>query len=110
MGCFVAIFGSRTPYGDEWTWLGQVTGDEPITLRWLWSPLNEHRMVLPRLLYLGLSFLGGGHFLAGTIFNIAILGGLSAALMRTARRLRAAPASATFFFRWFCCIGGKPII
>ena len=86
---FVAIYGLPFPFGvDEWRWVGQATGDEPVTLAWLWSQHNEHRMFLPRLIYLGLGALTGFDFRAGCFFNVFMLSGLSLALMMAARALR----------------------
>jgi hypothetical protein len=86
---FVAVYGYASPYGsDELNWLPVLIGDQPTTWQWLWSQHNEHRMVLPRLIYLGLGHLTGYNFRAGSFFSVAMLSGLSAALMLTARRLR----------------------
>jgi hypothetical protein len=37
----------------------RLCGAEPVTLSWLWSPHNEHRIPLPRLLYLSSYTLAG---------------------------------------------------
>jgi hypothetical protein len=86
--CFVAIFSLRFPYADEWEWIGRVTGNEPVTLSWLWSQHNEHRMFLPRLIYFALGWLSGFDFRAGAFFYIFILSGLSLAMMATVRVFR----------------------
>lgn len=95
---FVAIFSIPFPFGDEWEWLGRVTGKEPITLAWLWSQHNEHRMFLPRLIYLGLGKLTGYDFQAGSFFNILILSALSAAMILTARKIRGKTMIYDMFF------------
>lgn len=38
------------PAGDEWFVFDSLTGEQPITLNWLWSQHNEHRIFLPRLM------------------------------------------------------------
>jgi hypothetical protein len=96
--CFVAVFGLRFPLGDEWHWVGRVTGDEPVTLAWLWSQHNEHRMFLPRLIYLGLGAISGHDFRAGCFFNVFILSGLSFAMMAAARRMRGKTSLCDAFF------------
>jgi hypothetical protein len=96
--CFVAIYGLQFPLGDEWHWVGRITGDEPVTLAWLWSQHNEHRMFLPRLIYLGLGALSGFDFRAGCFFNVFILSGLSFALMSAARRVRGKTSLCDAFF------------
>jgi hypothetical protein len=85
---FVAIFSLPFPFGDEWEWIGRVTGDEPVTFTWLWSQHNEHRMLVPRLIYLGLGELTGFDFRAGAFFNVFILSSLSASMMLAARTIR----------------------
>ena len=86
---FVAAYGFTMPYGDEWVWLPVVAGQEPVSVSWLWSMHNEHRMVLPRLIYMGLGMATDFDFRAGCFFNIVALGGLSLAMMLAARTIRA---------------------
>ncbi|MGA2031598.1 MAG: hypothetical protein ABSG68_05040 [Thermoguttaceae bacterium] len=86
----VSAYGLTTPYGDEWNWIGQVTGDEAVTWSWLWALHSEHRMFLPRLIYLGLGQLSGFNFRAGAYFNIVLLSAVSLAMMCAVRRRRGA--------------------
>jgi hypothetical protein len=65
-----------------------VTGEEPVTPTWLWSQHNEHRMLLPRLIYLALSELSGYDFRAGAVYNVLALSALSAVMIMTCRALR----------------------
>ncbi len=96
---FVAIYGLPFPFGrDEWLWMGQATGDEPVTLAWLWSQHNEHRMFLPRLIYLGLGALTGFEFRAGCFFNVFMLSGLSLTMMQAARAVRGRTRLCDAFF------------
>lgn len=44
------------PSGDEWFVLSWLTGEKPVTLQWLWSQHNEHRVFLPRVFLLVLSW------------------------------------------------------
>ncbi len=85
---FVATYALATPHRDEWSWVPIVTGAEPVTLPWLWAQHNEHRMVLPRLIYVGLGALTGTDFRAGSFFSVTALTILAAALMLAARALR----------------------
>ena len=96
--CFVAIYGLQFPYADEWDWIGRVTGAEPVTVSWLWSQHNEHRMFLPRLIYLGLGAISGFDFRAGTFFNIFLLSGLALAMMLAARAVRGKTSLYDAFF------------
>jgi hypothetical protein len=88
----VSRYGLKMPIGDEWSWLGQVTGDQPVTWNWLWSQHNEHRMVLPRLIYLGLGRLSGFDFRTGAYFNVVVLSGLSLLMMSVVRARRGGPS------------------
>src|SRR5207248_1941283 len=46
---FVYRHGDNVPYFDDWRIVPVLTGHEPITLRWLWSQHNEHRMPIQKL-------------------------------------------------------------
>ena len=81
-------YGLDMPFADDWAWLGQVTGEEPVTWNWLWGQHNEHRTFLPRLIYLGLGELSGFDFRAGAYFNVAVLSVCSLLMMRVVRSRR----------------------
>src|SRR5438105_8162010 len=61
---FVYLYGANVPYLDDWDIVPALTGNQAVTLRWLWSQHNEHRLPLPRLLLLGLYHLFGFDFRA----------------------------------------------
>jgi hypothetical protein len=88
----VSRYGLKMPFADEWCWLGRVTGEEPVTWSWLWAQHNEHRIVLPRLIYLGLGRLSGFDFRAAPYFDVVVLSGLSLLMMGAARFGRGAPS------------------
>ena len=50
---FVAVIGTNAPYADEWEFVPALVGEEP-ALPWLWQQHNEHRLPLPRAVYLTL--------------------------------------------------------
>lgn len=95
---FVGHYGFTVPFMDEWEWVPYACGSKPVTADWLWSQHCEHRMVLPRLIYLGLGHLTSFNFRAGAFYNVALLSLLSAVLMRTARRLRGRASLCDAFF------------
>ncbi len=95
---YIRAFSTNIPYYDEFTMVAPVTGNQPITLRYLWSQHNEHRIPLPRLLYLALARLTGGDFRAGMYANALILGFLAVGMIRAARRLRGGTTYADAFF------------
>jgi hypothetical protein len=75
-----------------------LTGHEPYLLKWLWAPINEHRIPLQKAVYLILLKGSGGDVRAGMVVNAVILGGLALALIMTARRLRGQTRLADAFF------------
>jgi hypothetical protein len=85
---FVAVYGYTIPFGDEWTWLPVMSGQQPVDASWLWSLHNEHRMVLPRLIYMGLGHATDFNFQASSYLNVLLLGGLALAMMLCARSIR----------------------
>src|ERR1700712_5245275 len=52
---FVIEHGRDIPYMDDWEMVPVLMGEQPITLKWLWSLHNEHRIVMPRLIYLAVT-------------------------------------------------------
>ncbi len=93
---FVLTFGSNAPYADEWEFVPALLGEEPIG-PWFWKQHNEHRMLLPRLIYYPL-FQITHDFRAGMLLQIAMLSALSLGLMILAARLRGRPAWPDAFF------------
>jgi len=89
-GIWLALaHGMTMPFADDWViFVPQMAGQEPVTLTWLWSQHNEHRLPLPRLIYLGLGWLTGYELRAATLLSALLLAGLSAALIGAARVLR----------------------
>ena len=51
---FIAHYASNVPSWDDWDMVPTLTRNQPITWEWLWSQHNEHRVPLPRLMFLGL--------------------------------------------------------
>jgi hypothetical protein len=95
---FTAAYAHTMPYGDDWVYLPVLAGEQPVSLAWLWCPHNEHRIPLPRSLYLGLMMLSGFDFRAPPFFNIMALSGLSLAMMLGARRMRGRTSLYDAFF------------
>src|SRR5262245_31847805 len=93
--CFVLGFGHNVPRVDEWEFIPVLTGHEPPG-PWLWAQHNEHRLPLPRLIYLALFWLTGD-FRSGMIASVLLLSGLSLGLMRYVARVRGWPAWTDLF-------------
>lgn len=94
----VATCGRNVPFADDWEILPALTGDQPVTLQWLWSQHNEHRIPLPRLVVLGLLGVSGNDFRAGMYFNVMLLAGLAAATIVVAKQLRGVTTWSDAFF------------
>lgn len=98
LGWLVATYQSDVPHGDEFDHVPVVTGHRPLTLGWLWSPHNEHRIPFPRLAQLGLLWATGTDFRVGVWANVAALSGLALTTARVAARLRGRAAWTDAFF------------
>ena len=86
------------PFLDDWDMVPILTGRRPVTLEWLWSQHNEHRIAIPRLLYLALMKLGGYDFRAGVVFDVVVLSATAAALFIAARSIRGRTLYSDAFF------------
>lgn len=96
--CFVAREGSSVPYYDDWELVPFLTGKLPVTAHWLWSPHNEHRIPLPRLVLLALCRLTHGDFRVGAYVNVCLLAALASAMLVAARKVRGCSAWTDVFF------------
>src|SRR5262245_60670131 len=83
---FVARFASRVPFLDEYSNLRPLFS-EP-TLADYWRPQNEHRIPVPRLVYVVALKLTGYDFRAPLAVNVTLLAGVTAVLLASVRRLR----------------------
>jgi hypothetical protein len=87
IGC-IALYGRNVPLAEDWDMVPALIGQEPNLLEWLWAQNNEHRLPLQKAIYLVLLKASGGDFRIGMIANTLMLGGLSLAMILTARRVR----------------------
>ena len=94
----VAIYGSNVPSWDDWDMVPTATGHQPITLQWLWSQHNEHRIPVPRLIYLAMMRLLPMDFRTGMYFNVLVTGGLALAMVLVMRRARGSSNYLDAFF------------
>ncbi|MBX7104944.1 MAG: hypothetical protein K1X57_12735 [Gemmataceae bacterium] len=94
---YVARFAGPDPFGDEWDLVPGTTYQTPY-LPWLWAQHNEHRLPLPKLVYSWLLHVGPFDARAGGLATVAVLSGLSLALVCTARRLRSKTEYSDAFF------------
>jgi hypothetical protein len=84
----IAHYGRNVPIAEDWLLVPPLTGNEPDVLQWLWAPNAEHRVPLPKLLYLLTLKLAGGDFRSGMLLNTALMTAMTAACVVAARRIR----------------------
>lgn len=94
---FVHRYGANGLLGDGWTMVVPISGQQSLG-RWLWAQHNEHRFVLPKLIYYGLLRLSGWDVRVGMYASVGALGALALVLMRRARVLRGHTSYADTFF------------
>src|SRR5271157_264438 len=73
---FVGTYSANIPFWDDFDYVRALTGEQPITVTWLWAPHNEHRVPVPKSILLGLYRLSGD-FRAAMFFNVLALGALA---------------------------------
>jgi hypothetical protein len=96
---FVWAYGRNVPlWPDEWEYVTLLTGQRPITVEWLWAQHMEHRVVLPKIIWISLLQLTGNDFRAGMYGNVLLLGTLALVLILAARRFRGRTSYADAFF------------
>ena len=93
----VAHYGRLLPFSDDWTLVPCLTGDLPVTASWLWQPFNEHRIPIPKLLWVGLLEGSRLDFRAPIFFDAGLMVASSAGLLLAARRIRGRWAFADAF-------------
>jgi hypothetical protein len=71
---FVLKYAAHVPAFDDYAMIPSYVGEQPLTIGWLWSQDNEHRVFLPRLIHLATYRLSGGDFRASMFVSLACLG------------------------------------
>lgn len=94
----IAVDGRNMPEAEDWLLVAPLTGHEPNLLAWLWEANAEHRVALPKLLYLIVLKLSGGDFRSGMVLNTLTLAVLAAACVQVATKLRGRMSYADAFF------------
>jgi hypothetical protein len=85
---FIRQYSRNIPYVDDFSLVRMMVGNEPFTLRWLWSQHNEHRPLVSRLIMAGLHRFIVRDFRVGQYFNAGLLSATAASMIVLARRLR----------------------
>jgi hypothetical protein len=70
----IKIYALRLPFSDEWTWAELIYRFRLGSLSFadLWYQHNEHRMLFPNLIALGLASLGGWSQLRESLFSLLV--------------------------------------
>jgi hypothetical protein len=95
---FIAHYASNVPSWDDWDMIPTLTRHQPVTWDWLWSQHNEHRVPVPRLVFLGLNRLFGVDMRVTMYFDVLAMAALAAGLMLLAARLRGRASASDAFF------------
>jgi hypothetical protein len=87
---YVRLYASKYPiYGDEWNYVPYMTGNEPVTVSSLWALHGEHRLPLPKLIWLEvLKLTHYEDFRVGLYLNVVVQAGLAFTMILTAKKLR----------------------
>ncbi len=85
----LAYRSNRFPRSDDWSLISVLTGEQPVTLDWLWTPHVVHRIFLPKVAFVALyNSVLGYDFRAGVFLNVCILAALALAMVLAAKHLR----------------------
>ncbi len=95
---FIIRFGMNIPFWDDFELIPPLVDSKQVTLSWLWSSHNGHRILLPRLILLAAYHLTNNDFRVGMFFTIAVLAGAAASLIVAARSFRGGTSYTDAFF------------
>jgi hypothetical protein len=85
---FVGRYASNVPSWDDWDMIPTLTRFQPVTWEWLWSQHNEHRVPLPRLVFLALDRIFGIDMRVTMVADVLLMAGVAAALLLVVARVR----------------------
>ena len=96
---FIGKYADSVPFCEDWcNIVPYLTGENHITIDYLWAQEVEHRYPLPKVILLTLLKLSGGDFRAPHFFKIFAMGGLAFAMIRVASNLRGWTSYTDAFF------------
>jgi hypothetical protein len=85
---FAWRYSGYVPYSDAWYLVPYVTGEKPVTFSYLWEQHGDHRIPLPKLLYVALFKLTGNSYYVGGFVHVFLLSGVAFGMIWCAKRLR----------------------
>jgi hypothetical protein len=83
---FISRYGLSTPYWDDWNLVPYAAGRVPISLQWLWSFQQDHRIPLPKLAFVSLYRIGQADVRVIMLGNVAILAAAALLALLVLRR------------------------
>jgi len=84
----IFLYGRNIPLAEDWLMVAPLTGNEPDMAGWLWMQNNEHRIPLPKIIFLFLLKITNGDFRSGMVLNVMSAGLLAAGLIRVFKYIR----------------------
>lgn len=87
-GLFVVVYGSNVPHWDDADILPYLAGERDVSAVWLWTPHNEHRIPLPKLMCVALARASGCDLRAAMLFIVLMLSAATAVLLLAVRLQR----------------------
>ncbi|MBK7875431.1 MAG: hypothetical protein IPJ77_06725 [Planctomycetes bacterium] len=94
---YVARYGSAIPFMDDMELASALLPGAELDWAWFWAPANEHRIVIPRFVYM-LGLWTTGDFRSGMYFQVFAQALTALLLILAAWRLRGRPSLADAFF------------
>ena len=86
---FTHAYVAHAPVSEDWTdTVPYVLGERTLTPQYLWGQLNEHRMVLPKLVVLPLTKAFGGWLPVTNYLSVLVLGLGAGILLLAVRKIR----------------------
>ena len=95
---FVGRYGTEVPAWDDSNVVPAMVGARPVTPGWLWEQANEHRIPLPKLVFVTVGRAVGGDIRVGMFLSVASMSVLAASMVALADRLRDGPRASDAFF------------
>jgi hypothetical protein len=83
---YILQYGLTTPYWDDWSYIPVASGGLPLSFQWLWAYQGDHRVPLPKIVFVVLYKLGGGDVRVIMLANLAILGAAAMFVLLALRR------------------------
>ena len=77
-----------SPWADEWRWLPQAVGSEPVTAKWLWASESGHCLPLEKLAYLSAAWMSGTDFRLMALLSAGLLVATAVTMTLVAARTR----------------------